>query len=143
MQIRSGKRSRRGVEMDYYLVQQWSLGLLYVFQAWSSTDIQHFFIYPFYLLLKLPQHRVPFVASVCLLIPLTVSVLMVDQMDFNNHGGRYSWPQRILGLQYVSFSFLTNADNEVEYEKIRHIYSRTDVGRLPPRTERGQKVKTS
>jgi hypothetical protein len=36
-----------------------------------------------------------------------------------------------------------NADNVVEYEKIRHIYSRTDVGRLPPRSEMGQKVKTS
>jgi hypothetical protein len=38
---------------------------------------------------------------------------------------------------------LINADNVVEYEKIRHIYSRTDVGRLPPRSEMGQKVKTS
>jgi hypothetical protein len=38
---------------------------------------------------------------------------------------------------------LINADNTVEYEKIRHIYSRTDVGRLPPRSEMGQKVKTS
>jgi len=36
----------------------------------------------------------------------------------------------------------TDADNVVEYEKIRHIYSRTDVGRLPPRSEMGQKVKT-
>jgi hypothetical protein len=39
--------------------------------------------------------------------------------------------------------YLINADHAVEYEKIRHIYSRTDVGRLPPRSEMGQKVKTS
>lgn len=31
----------------------------------------------------------------------------------------------------------------VEYEKIRHIYSRTDVGRLPPRSAAGQKSKTA
>ena len=37
----------------------------------------------------------------------------------------------------------TNTDHAVEYEKIRHIYSRTDVGRLPPRSGMGQKVKAS
>jgi hypothetical protein len=33
-------------------------------------------------------------------------MLMIDQMVVDNYGGRYSRPQRILGLQYVPFSLL-------------------------------------
>jgi hypothetical protein len=58
-QIRSGKKSQHGVDMDYYLVQLYSLGLSYVSQAWSDAERLAFPDLPILLVVEITSTQSP------------------------------------------------------------------------------------